>query len=99
MPFGSASCVHDRIDSAHDPRTAARPMDDGITLNDFERRLDPERFIRVDRAHIVNLDFVKQLRAVRRQSHADRDARRHEDPRESYPLEATPAARDLNREV
>ena len=32
-----------------------------LTLNDFERRLDPERFIRVHRAHIVNLDFVKQL--------------------------------------
>jgi two-component system LytT family response regulator len=32
-----------------------------LTLNDFERRLDPERFIRVHRAHIVNLDCVKQL--------------------------------------
>ena len=32
-----------------------------LTLNDFERRLDPERFIRVHRAHIVNLDYVKQL--------------------------------------
>jgi hypothetical protein len=32
-----------------------------LMLNDFERRLDPERFIRDHRAHIVNLDFVKQL--------------------------------------
>lgn len=32
-----------------------------LTLNDFERRLDPERFIRVHRAHLVNLDYVKQL--------------------------------------
>ena len=32
-----------------------------LTLNDFERRLDPDRFIRVHRAHIVNLDYVKQL--------------------------------------
>lgn len=32
-----------------------------LTLNDFERRLDPQRFLRVHRAHIVNLDAVKQL--------------------------------------
>jgi two-component system LytT family response regulator len=32
-----------------------------LTLNDFERRLDPERFLRVHRAHIVNLDAVRQL--------------------------------------
>ena len=32
-----------------------------LTLNDFERRLDPERFLRVHRAHIVNLDFVSHL--------------------------------------
>lgn len=32
-----------------------------LTLNDFERRLDPQRFIRIHRSHIVNLDYVKQL--------------------------------------
>jgi two-component system LytT family response regulator len=32
-----------------------------LTLNDFERRLDPDRFVRIHRAHIVNLDFVKEL--------------------------------------
>lgn len=32
-----------------------------LTLNDFERRLDPARFVRVHRAHIVNLDFVSHL--------------------------------------
>src|SRR5688500_17333143 len=32
-----------------------------LTLTAFARRLDPERFIRVHRAHIVNLDYVKQL--------------------------------------
>lgn len=32
-----------------------------LTLNDFERRLDPSRFVRVHRTHIVNLDFVSQL--------------------------------------
>ena len=32
-----------------------------LTLGDFERRLDPERFMRVHRAHIVNLDCVKHL--------------------------------------
>jgi two-component system, LytTR family, response regulator len=32
-----------------------------LSLNDFERRLDPSRFVRVHRTHIVNLDFVSQL--------------------------------------
>lgn len=32
-----------------------------LTLNDFERRLDAERFVRIHRAHIVNLDFVSHL--------------------------------------
>lgn len=32
-----------------------------LTLNDFERRLDPQRFLRVHRTHIVNLDFVSHL--------------------------------------
>ncbi|HJU73119.1 MAG TPA: LytTR family DNA-binding domain-containing protein [Gemmatimonadaceae bacterium] len=32
-----------------------------LTLNDFERRLDPERFLRIHRTHIVNLDCVSQL--------------------------------------
>jgi two-component system LytT family response regulator len=29
-----------------------------LAMNDFERRLDPSRFVRVHRAHIVNLDHV-----------------------------------------
>jgi two-component system, LytTR family, response regulator len=32
-----------------------------LPLGDFERRLDPERFLRIHRAHIVNLDFVNQI--------------------------------------
>jgi two-component system LytT family response regulator len=32
-----------------------------LPLAEFEQRLDPERFVRVHRAHIVNLDFVRQL--------------------------------------
>lgn len=32
-----------------------------LALNDFERRLDPERFVRIHRSHIVNMDFVKHL--------------------------------------
>lgn len=32
-----------------------------LTLNDFERRLDSGRFLRVHRTHIVNLDFVSHL--------------------------------------
>jgi two-component system, LytTR family, response regulator len=32
-----------------------------LTLNDFERRLDPHRFVRIHRAHVVNLDFVSHL--------------------------------------
>jgi two-component system LytT family response regulator len=32
-----------------------------LTLGEFERRLDPARFVRVHRSHIVNLDFVTAL--------------------------------------
>ena len=32
-----------------------------LTLNEFERRLDPERFVRVHRRHIVNLDHVDEI--------------------------------------
>ncbi|MEW5915096.1 MAG: LytTR family DNA-binding domain-containing protein [Gemmatimonadota bacterium] len=32
-----------------------------LTLNDFERRLDPGRFLRIHRTHMVNLDFVQQI--------------------------------------
>lgn len=32
-----------------------------LTLNDFERRLDPERFLRIHRGHMVNLEFVRHL--------------------------------------
>lgn len=32
-----------------------------LSLGEFERRLDPERFLRVHRSHLVNLDFVVAL--------------------------------------
>ena len=32
-----------------------------LTLNEFERRLDPERFLRIHRRHIVNLDHVEAI--------------------------------------
>jgi two-component system LytT family response regulator len=32
-----------------------------LPLGEFEQRLDPRRFLRIHRAHIVNLDFVRQL--------------------------------------
>lgn len=32
-----------------------------LSLNEFEQRLDPGQFLRVHRAHIVNLDFVRHL--------------------------------------
>lgn len=32
-----------------------------LTLNDFERRLDPAKFLRIHRTHIVNLDYVSHL--------------------------------------
>lgn len=54
----------ERLEAADDyveVHTRARSYLVYLTVNDFERRLDPERFIRVHRAHIVNLDFVKQL--------------------------------------
>ena len=33
-----------------------------LTLGDLESRLDPDRFVRVHRSHIVNLDFVAEMR-------------------------------------
>jgi two-component system LytT family response regulator len=32
-----------------------------LTLNDFERRLDAQRFLRIHRTHMVNLDYVQQI--------------------------------------
>ena len=32
-----------------------------LTLNEFERRLDPAQFLRIHRSHVVNLDFVDHL--------------------------------------
>ena len=59
-----AAAEIERLEAADDyveVHTRARSYLVYLTLNDFERRLDPDRFIRVHRAHIVNLDFVKQL--------------------------------------
>ena len=33
-----------------------------LRLQELERRLDPGRFVRVHRSHVVNLDHVKQIR-------------------------------------
>lgn len=33
-----------------------------LTLGDLEARLDPDRFCRVHRSHIVNLDYVAEMR-------------------------------------
>ncbi len=35
-----------------------------LTLSDFERRLDPQRFVRIHRTHLVNLDFVSHLSPI-----------------------------------
>jgi len=32
-----------------------------VALGDLERRLDPEKFLRVHRSHVVNLDHVSAL--------------------------------------
>jgi DNA-binding LytR/AlgR family response regulator len=59
-----AAAEIERLEAADDcveVSTRARPYFVYLTLSDFDRRLDPARFIRVDRAHIVNLDFAKQL--------------------------------------
>jgi two-component system LytT family response regulator len=34
------------------------------TLDEFHSRLDPEHFVRMNRSHIVNLDFVDEMIAV-----------------------------------
>ncbi len=35
-----------------------------LTLNDFEQRLDPLKFVRIHRKHIVNLDYVSHLHPI-----------------------------------
>ncbi len=42
--------------------TGADPVLADISLNELERRLDPARFRRIHRAHIVNLDHVSAIR-------------------------------------
>lgn len=32
-----------------------------LPLNEFEARIDPQRFLRVHRSHVVNMDFVEAL--------------------------------------
>lgn len=39
-----------------------RPRMSGLSLKDLEERLDPTRFLRVHRAHMVNMDFAESFR-------------------------------------
>lgn len=40
---------------------AGRSLLVSVTLSELEARLDPERFVRVHRSHIVNLDHVREI--------------------------------------
>ena len=42
-------------------RARGRTLLVSLPLSDFEQRLDPQRFMRVHRSHIVNLDLVDSL--------------------------------------
>lgn len=42
-------------------RTRGRTHLVALTLAGLERRLDPVRFVRIHRSHIVNLDFVEAI--------------------------------------
>jgi DNA-binding LytR/AlgR family response regulator len=42
-------------------RTAGGTQSCNLNIGDLEARLDPERFLRVHRSHIVNLDAVTQI--------------------------------------
>lgn len=42
-------------------RTRGRKLLVNLPLGDFEARLDPTRFVRVHRSHLVNLDFVEAI--------------------------------------
>ncbi len=33
-----------------------------LALHHLEARIDPQRFVRIHRAHVINLDFVKAFR-------------------------------------
>jgi len=43
--------------------TPGRSLLVSVTLSELERRLDPDRFVRVHRSHIVNLDEVAEITA------------------------------------
>lgn len=42
-------------------KTRGRNLLVNLPLGDFETKLDPERFVRIHRAHLVNLDFVDAI--------------------------------------
>lgn len=54
-----------RLEAADNYVEAHRPEGShllDLTLGDLESRLDPDRFVRVHRSHIVNLDYVDEMR-------------------------------------
>jgi two-component system LytT family response regulator len=61
VPVGNVAWFQSQGDyvAAHVDRTSHLLH---LSLNHLEERLDPKRFVRIHRTHIVNLDFVKAFR-------------------------------------
>jgi two-component system LytT family response regulator len=45
-------------------RTRGRTVLVHLPLGDMEKRLDPVRFVRIHRSHLVNLDFVEAIEPI-----------------------------------
>ena len=45
-------------------RTKGKTLLVNLPLGDFEAKLDPARFVRVHRSHLVNLDFVEAIEPI-----------------------------------
>ena len=52
-------------------RTAEATRFCNLSIGDLETRLDPERFVRAHRSHLVNLDHVRELRRTEGRLHLD----------------------------
>lgn len=60
VPVEEVLCVR-VVDGLVRVRTAAAEMRSGLSFRQFEQGLDPERFLRVHRSGIVNVDRIREF--------------------------------------
>jgi len=62
VPIEEVLCIR-VVDGLVRVRTAAAEMRSALTFRQFEQGLDPERFLRVHRSGIVNVDRIREFQA------------------------------------